>query len=87
MDDAKQGEAGFPDALPEVEDEKPTCTTDDCSDEDFWMSLPFSDNRTAHVQSIPDHNARRYPGRKVQSRTEALSATKLHAKDVVNSCG
>ena len=73
--------------VPEVGDEKPSYTTDDCSDEDFWMSLPVCDNRTAHVQSIPARKIRHYAGGKVQSRTEALSATKLHAKDVVNSCG
>ena len=73
--------------VPELGDEKPIHTTDDCSDEDFWMNLPVCDNRTAHVQSIPARKVRHYPGGKVQSRTEALSATKLHAKDVVNSCG
>ena len=73
--------------VPVIGNGKPNCTEDDCSDEDFWKSLPVCDNRTAHVQSIPARKVRHYPGGKVQSRAEALSALKLLAKDVVNSRG
>ena len=44
----------------------------DDSDEEFWLALPTTDNRTNHVQSIPTQPSCSYPGRAVRSRVGAL---------------
>jgi len=65
--------------VPGAEGKEPTCIASNDSDEEFWMSLPASDDRTSHIQSIPTHASRHYPGMMVKSRVNALRAAKLHA--------
>ena len=62
-----------------AEGEEPTRFASNDSDEEFWMSLPASDDRTSHIQCIPTQASRPYPGMMVRSRVSALRAAKLHA--------
>ena len=55
-----------------------------CSDEEFWANLPVASNREEHILNVPTQPDRLYPGKKVQSRAEALGSVKLRAEDVVN---
>ena len=42
------------------------------SNETFWLTLPTTDSRASHIQSIPTQPSRSFPGRAVRSRVVTL---------------
>ena len=60
---------------------------DELEHEAFWMDLPASDSRSSHIQSIPSHATRNYPGMMVKPRADALGTTRVSRKDFVASAG
>lgn len=46
--------------------------SNDDSGEDCWLTLPTTDSRTNHIQSMPSQPIRNFPGRAMRSRMDAL---------------
>ena len=61
---------------------------DEQSDVDLWTNLPTRANLDrAHVHEIPTQACRKYLGRLVRSRADALKAAMPHGKDSANPHG